>query len=95
MTDPQACWLCERPFDSLTEWHHPVPRSKKGKRKVAIHPICHEAIHRAYTNSQLARMGEDRTAILAHPDIAKFVEWVKDKPPDFHAPTRTGGSGRR
>ena len=30
----------------------------------------------------------DRAAILAHPAIAKFVQWVADKPPDFHAPTR-------
>jgi len=55
---------------------------------VAIHPICHKAIHANFTNAELARMGADQGAIRAHPEIAKFVNWVSSKPPDFHAPTR-------
>ncbi|MCP5396532.1 MAG: HNH endonuclease [Sphingomonadaceae bacterium] len=93
--DGETCWLCARQFETRIQWHHTVPKAKKGKATVPVHPICHKAIHRAFTNAQLARMGEDRVAILAHPDIAKFVDWVKDKPPDFHAPTYTGGHGRR
>lgn len=86
--DSHPCWLCGRPFDTLIEWHHPVPRAKKGKVKVPIHPICHRTIHANFTNSELSRIGDDADVIRANPAIAKFVGWVASKPPDFHAPTR-------
>jgi hypothetical protein len=82
------CWLCNRPLGDVTEWHHPVPKSKKGKVKVPIHPICHKTIHANFTNNELARIGADAETIRAHPAIAKFVAWVSNKPPDFNAPTR-------
>ncbi len=88
--DGLTCWLCGRPFDTLVQWHHPVPKAKKGRETVPVHPICHKAIHANFTNGQLARMGSDLAAIRAQADVAKFVEWVKTKPPDFHAPTRKG-----
>lgn len=84
----QTCWLCGRVFDGSPDWHHPVPKAKKGRVKVAIHAICHEAIHANYTNSQLARIGDDRAALLENPALVNFIGWVKDKPPGFHAPTR-------
>ena len=88
--EPQSCWLCERPFETLIEWHHPVPKSKKGRVTVPVHPICHRTIHANFTNAELARIGDDRDAILAREPVRKFVDWVAGKPPDFHAPTRTG-----
>lgn len=86
---PLNCWLCERAIATRLQWHHPVPKSKKGREKVPVHPICHKAIHAHFTNAQLARMGSDIAAIRAHPDVARFIDWVKTRPPDFHAPTRT------
>ncbi|MXP46137.1 HNH endonuclease [Altererythrobacter luteolus] len=88
MSDEPTCWLCERPFAKRIQWHHTVPKSKKGRDTVPVHPICHKTIHVTFTNAELARMGEDRELILAHERVAKFVRWVKDKPPDFHAKTR-------
>lgn len=69
--------------------HHPVPKAKGGRETVKVHPICHRAIHANFTNAQLARMGGDLAAIRGNPAVAKFVEWVANKPPDFHAPTRS------
>ena len=86
---PFSCWLCEREMGVRIQWHHPVPKSKKGRETVPVHPICHKAIHANFTNAQLARIGADRQALLTNEVLVKFVEWVKDKPPDFHAPTRT------
>ena len=89
MSDPDpVCWLCSRPFETLIEWHHPIPRSKKGRATVPVHPICHRTIHADFTNAELARMGQDVEAVRAHPAIAKFLKWIANKPPDFHAPTR-------
>ncbi|MEO0908691.1 MAG: HNH endonuclease [Pseudomonadota bacterium] len=85
---PVICWLCSRPLGTLTQWHHPVPKSKKGRGTVPVHPICHRTIHANFTNAELARIGDDPEAIRAHRAMAKFLAWIANKPPDFHAPTR-------
>lgn len=65
-----------------------MPKAKKGRETVPLHPICHRAIHANFTNAQLARIGADREALLADETLARFAEWVAHKLPDFHAPTR-------
>lgn len=67
--------------------HHTVPKAKRGKETVPVHPICHRAIHANFSNAQLARIGGDRAALLVNENLARFVGWVADKPPDFHAAT--------
>ena len=87
--EPDRCWLCDRPLGRRVQQHHTVPKSKKGRATVPVHPICHRAIHANFTNAELARIGEDRAVLLERDALAKFVDWVADKPPDFHAPTRS------
>ena len=87
--DDLICWLCARPFETLIQWHHTVPKSKKGRETVPVHPICHKAIHANFTNAELARIGDDPARIRDHEAVAKFVKWVANKPSDFHAPTRS------
>lgn len=83
-----CCWLCGRPLGRRVEWHHPVPKSRGGRDRVALHPICHRTIHAAFSNAELARIGADRDRIAADPAVARFIAWISDKPTDFHAPTR-------
>ena len=83
-----SCWLCGRAFETRKQWHHMVPKSKKGRETVPVHPICHRAIHKNFTNAELARIGTDRDRLLKNETLRGFVEWVQGKPPDFHAPTR-------
>ncbi|OCC22707.1 HNH endonuclease [Croceicoccus estronivorus] len=91
MSDEEGhCWLCGRPLGEQVEWHHPVPKKKGGRAVVALHPICHRTIHANFTNSVLARIGDDRETVMANETVARFVSWVANKPPDFHAPTRKG-----
>ena len=86
-----GCFLCGRPLGRRIEWHHPVPKSRGGREKVAVHPICHRAIHSALSNKELERDFATAEALRAHPEIGRFVRWVEEKDPDFHAPTH----GRR
>ena len=86
----ETCWLCHRPLGRRVQQHHTVPKAKRGRETVPVHPICHRAIHANFTNAELARIGTDRARILVNEAIARFVGWVADKPPDFHAPTRSG-----
>lgn len=85
---PPDCFLCGRPLGRRAEWHHPVPKSRGGRETVPVHPICHRAIHRALDNKALERDFPTAGALRAHPELAKFIAWVADKEPDFHAPTR-------
>lgn len=84
----ERCWLCERPLGRRTQRHHTTPKAKGGRNTVPVHPICHRAIHANVTNAELARIGGIRSALLEREALARFVAWVQDKPPDFHAPTR-------
>lgn len=83
------CALCGRPLGSRTEWHHVLPKSEGGKETVPLHPICHRAIHASVTNAEIARRYPDLPALRAQPEIARFLNWIANKAPDFSAPTRS------
>jgi hypothetical protein len=82
------CWLCSRDMGALTEWHHPIPKSRGGRERQPVHPICHRTIHLHFTNSDLERRYSNVEALLTHDEIARFVNWVAGKPADFDAPTK-------
>ena len=88
MDDAKTCWLCERALGRRVQVHHTVPKAKKGRETVPVHPICHRTIHAHFTNAELARLDGAREPLLANEEVAKFLRWIADKPPDFHAPTR-------
>jgi hypothetical protein len=83
-----TCWLCARPMGDKIEWYHPVPKSRGGRDTQPVHPICVQAIRANFTNSELERRYSTAEALLAHEEIRRFVDWVANKPPDFHAPTK-------
>ena len=89
--DVATCALCGRALGTRTEWHHRIPRSRGGTETVPVHPICHRAIHACVTNRELASTYADMDALRERDDVARFLRWIADKPPDFHAPTRRGG----
>lgn len=77
-----ACPLCGRPIvpgDPADE-HHLVPRSKGGREKALLHKLCHKTIHATFTETELARTYNTWAALQAHPQIARYIEWVRKKP---------------
>ncbi|MGD9810955.1 MAG: HNH endonuclease [Sphingobium sp.] len=88
MAEERTCWLCERAMGLRVEWHHPVPKSRGGREIAPVHPICHRMIHAHFTNAELARLPPEPQALRRNDRIARFLEWIADKPPDFHASTR-------
>jgi hypothetical protein len=81
------CWLCGRPTGETIVWHHPVPKSRGGRDVVPMHPICQQTLTANFTNSELQRHSTDVDALLANPNVRKFVDWVSKKDPDFNATT--------
>jgi hypothetical protein len=65
-----------------------VPKSRGGRETAPVHPICHRVIHRTLSNKELERDFATAKALRSQPDLARFIQWVADKDPDFHAPTR-------
>jgi 5-methylcytosine-specific restriction enzyme A len=86
------CPLCERPIprDARQSKHHLTPKLKGGTHgeTVQLHQICHSAIHARHSEAELARRLSDVESLRAEPEIARFLDWVRTKPDDFHTATR-------
>ncbi|WP_078059007.1 HNH endonuclease [Tropicimonas marinistellae] len=91
------CPLCGRPIPTHARQsvHHLVPRLRGGKGgpTVLLHQICHDQIHAALSETELARDYSTIASLRAHPQLARFVAWVSKRPPEFHA--RTPGPRRK
>ncbi|WP_462379303.1 hypothetical protein [Pseudomonas sp. Marseille-QA0892] len=92
---PDACELCGRAAE-LTR-HHLIPRSlhdkpyvqKRFDRRERITSTlwvcrpCHDAIHRRFSEKELALSFNSREALLADERLRAFVEWLAAKPAGF------------
>ena len=97
MSDDPICPLCVRPIppEARQSLHHLIPKLKGGKNgpTVLLHQICHNEIHAAFSEAELAQRYNTVDALRAHARLQKFIAWVAGKPPTFHA--RSSGKGRR
>ncbi len=94
--DATICALCQRPVPAAqADAHHLVPKSKGGTKTVILHRICHRQIHAVLTETELERQYFTVDRLLAHEPVARFVQWVKDKPNDFIERTRKSRRLRR
>ena len=46
-------------------------------------PPCHSHIHTVLSEKELAFQYNNRTALLQHPDIQRFVEWLAKRPAGY------------
>jgi len=79
------CPLCGRPMvdGPSVDRHHWLPRSHGGREATPLHAVCHRMIHRVLDDAELAAAFATADALRAHPEIAKFVAWVRRKPPTY------------
>jgi hypothetical protein len=95
-TEPTFCELCDRPVPpALRDAHHLVPKSRGGSITVFMHRACHRQVHALFTETELARHYPTGEALRAHPEIGRFIDWLRDKPYDFNPPTRRSRSKGR
>ncbi len=84
-----ACPLCGRLIPvGQRDAHHLLPKSRGGVETVALHRICHRQIHALLSEVELERDYQTMAALLAHPEIQRFVQWVRSKPDNFYQRTR-------
>jgi hypothetical protein len=96
------CELCKREVASLTR-HHLIPqtrhsnkRNKKEFTRIEVKERiawlcrpCHKNVHTVLDNKELERSYNTVEALAAHPDIAKFTEWVRKRPADTFVRVRS------
>jgi hypothetical protein len=86
-----TCQLCEREGCNLTD-HHLIPRTLHKNKRVKEYflittlretvPLCrpcHSQIHDLFTEKELGWEYNTIEKLKAHPDVQKWIEWVKDK----------------
>ncbi len=94
--DSPSCVLCGRTEVRLTR-HHLIPRTRhhnKHTRRtssreertqtVKLCAACHKQVHAVLTEKELEREYPTVEKLAAHPDIARFVAWVRRQPPGSH-----------
>ena len=80
------CELCQRDCPKLTE-HHLVPRQQTKRKKQDPGPTtdicapCHKQIHTLFTNKELARKLNTVDRLRSHPNMTKFLTWIRKQDP--------------
>jgi hypothetical protein len=77
---PCPCPLCGRP-NYFPSDHHLVPKSRGGKVTKTICSDCHNAIHKFWTNKELEKEFHTVETLLADPQFAKHVAWLRKQDP--------------
>lgn len=91
-----VCPLCDRFIPpSQRDAHHLVPKSKGGRETAWLHRICHRQIHALFTETELQRQYASVAALREHPEMGRFLQWVRRKPDDFYERTRKSDRIRR
>jgi hypothetical protein len=80
------CPLCERELVEPMNRHHLLPLSKggKGTPTLIMHKICHSKVHAVLNEKELRDYYHTIERLRDHEEIAKFIKWVKKKPPEFY-----------
>ncbi|QFZ92742.2 HNH endonuclease [Synechococcus elongatus] len=84
--DLGPCPLCDRPLwkDRFVDRHHFLPRSHGGKEWLYVHQICHRKIHSLFSEQELALFYNTPDRLRSHPEVQRFLKWVRRHPPDFY-----------
>ena len=85
------CSCCGRECEQITK-HHLIPRTRHQNKKakkdfkdrfaetIVVCPACHKQIHATFSEKELERQYHALDLIMAHPAMAKFIEWIRKRP---------------
>ena len=94
------CAMCDREVTETTR-HHLIPRTRHGSKRtrktftreavretVELCRACHKQIHALFTEKELAREYYGLDRLRAHPDMEKFLAWIRKQPAGRRSKTR-------
>lgn len=90
------CELCGRQGPPLTK-HHLIPKTrhsnKRNKKLFSRDEVrtrlawicrpCHSYAHKLFTEKELEQQYNTIEALTTHPEMQKFIEWIRSKPAGF------------
>lgn len=78
---------------ALLTVHHLVPKQRGGGRgdTAELCPACHRQLHALFDNRHLAAELGSLEALRAHPDVRRFVRWVRRQDPNRRVKVRRSG----
>jgi hypothetical protein len=97
-----TCELCRRPNIDTTR-HHLIPRTrhknKRNKKTFDREEVrtrlaylcrpCHKFIHTVLSEKEMESSYNTVEQLAAHPEIRKFIDWVRTKPAGLKVQSRT------
>jgi hypothetical protein len=100
-TRNELCDLCQRVVSERTR-HHLIPRTRHRKKRTQrtfersemkeriamLCRPCHRHIHAVLSNKELESDYNTLEALAAHPEVKKFTDWIRNKPPETMVPVR-------
>ena len=90
------CPLCGRDIPPEHESkHHLVPKTFKGKDLVILHKVCHKKLHSAITEREMLHHYNTIERLKSHPEIEKFIKWVRKRPIDYNDSSRLSKNVRK
>lgn len=104
MPEPRRCELCHRRVP-VTTVHHLFPKTLHRNKKIRacydggwlraqtvdLCKPCHKQLHALISEKEMASHYHTIPRLLLHPEVARFVEWVRDRPGDTTVPVRRRG----
>lgn len=84
-TELGPCPICSRPMvaGSSVDEHHWIPKSQGGRETAFLHRVCHRTLHARFSERELAGDFSTPQQVRADPAIARFVAWVRKRPPEY------------
>lgn len=107
MNQVSHCELCGRAVHALTR-HHLVPLTRHSnrrnqrdfdrndvKKRVAwLCRPCHNQVHALFTEKMLEREFNTLERLAAHPEVMKFVAWIRTRPGGLRPSNQPSASKR-
>jgi hypothetical protein len=89
-----TCEICGRELilGQNVDLHHLIPKTFKGTETILIHRICHTKIHSLFTERELLHHYHTAERLRSHPEMEKFIRWLRNKAPEFKAANRPSKS---
>lgn len=78
------CPLCGREMlaGESVDRHHWRPKSRGGRTSAYLHRTCHRKLHSLFTEKELSSDFSTAESVRHHPEIRKFIAWVRRQPPE-------------
>jgi hypothetical protein len=107
-TSENRCELCGRVVKKLDR-HHLIPRTRHANRRnkkrfdrqevrdrlAMVCKPCHKTIHAVLSEKELENDYNTLDALRAHPQIARFIAWLRRQPAAKHVTVRWTNDRRR